>query len=160
MVNSEGIFSARQTFMKKPYTPFLAFLVLILITIPFSFDFSTSIVPGWHTTIFPAYFIGELIVIIVLLFVIIGYWLLSKQGDKTSWILFAIHFLFTIPTIIYIKFPTVFLDLQIPNQDKQIKAIAFRMHFISAAWILFVLGQILFVIYYIRVQKVKHTISP
>ena len=78
--------------MTRPYIPFLVFLVLLLLTIPFSFDFATSVVPGWHTTIYPPYFIWALILIVVLLLMKIGYWLLSKRFDKINWILFAIHF--------------------------------------------------------------------
>src|SRR5215216_5777514 len=120
--------------MNKPYIPFLAFLVLLLLTIPFSSDFATSVVPGWHTTIFPPYFIWGLVVIIVLVLVTIGYWLLSKRTGKTNWALFAIHFLLTIPTVIYLKFPAILLDLQMANQDELIRTLEFRMRLISVAW--------------------------
>jgi hypothetical protein len=141
--------------MTRPYIPFLAFLILLVLTIPFSFDFATSVVPGWHTTIYPPYFIWGLIVLIVLLLVTIGYWLLSKGTDKTNWTLFAIHFALTIPTVIYLKFPSILLDVQGADQYKLIKAIAFRMQLIAIAWTLFIVGQILFLIYYIRTIKSK-----
>lgn len=143
--------------MTRPYIPFLAFLILLLLTIPFSFDFATSVVPGWHTAIFPPYFIWGLIVFIVLLLVTIGYWLLSKRTDKINWTLFAIHFLLTIPTVIFLKFPSILLDVQLTDQDKLIKAIEFRMKLIPIAWILFIVGQVLFLIYYVRTIKAKHT---
>lgn len=143
--------------MTRPYIPFLAFLILLLLTIPFSIDFATSVVPGWHTTIFPPYFIWGLIAFIVLLLVTIGYWLLSKRTDKINWTLFAIHFLLTIPTIIFLKFPTILLDVQLTDQDKLIRAIEFRMKLIPIAWTLFIVGQILFLIYYVRIIKAKHT---
>ena len=145
--------------MTRPYIPFLAFLILLLLTIPFSFDFATSLVPGWHTTIFPPYFVVGLIVIIVLLLVTIGYWLLSKRTDKINWTLFAIHFALTIPTIIYLKFPSIFLNVTFADQDKLIKAIEFRMKLIPIAWILFIAAQIMFLIYYIRTIKAKSTLT-
>ena len=141
--------------MTRPYLPFLAFLLLLLLTIPFSFDFATSVVPGWHTTIFPPYFIWELIVIIVMLFVTIGYWLLSNQTDKINWTLFTIHSILTIPTILYLKFPSILLDFQATNQNEWIRAIDYRMKLIPLAWILFIVGQILFIIYFIRTIKTK-----
>jgi hypothetical protein len=141
--------------MTRPYIPFLAFLILLLLTIPFSFDFATSAVPGWHTTIFPPYFVWGLVILIVLLLVTIGYWLLSRRTDKRNWTLFAIHFVLTIPTIIYLKFPSIFLDVQVADQNKLIKAITFRMRLIPIAWTLFIVGQILFLIYYIRTIKTK-----
>lgn len=141
--------------MTRPYLPFLAFLVLLLLTIPFSFDFATSVVPGWHTTIFPPYFIWGLIVLIVLLLATIGYWLLTKRTDKTNWSLFAIHFLLTIPTIIYLKFPSILLDVDVTDQSEWIRAIQFRLKLIPVAWALFIVGQILFLIYYFRAIKAK-----
>jgi hypothetical protein len=141
--------------MAKPYILFLAFLILLLLTIPFSFDFATSVVPGWHTTIFPPHFIWGLIVLVVLLLVTIGYWLLSKRVDKTNWALFAIHFTLTIPTVIFLKFPTILLGGQLTNQEELIRAIEFRVKLIPIAWTLFIVGQILFLIYYIRTIKIK-----
>ena len=141
--------------MKRPYIPFIAFLVLLLLTIPFSFDFSTSVVPGWHTTIFPPYFIWGLILIIVLLLVTIGYWLLLKRVDRINWILFAFHFLLTIPTVIFLKFPSIFLDVQQTNQEEIIKAISLQIKLIPVAWTLFIVGQTLFIIYFVRTINSK-----
>lgn len=145
--------------MTRKYIPFLAFLILLALTIPFSPDFATSVVPGWHTTIFPPYFIWGRIVMIVLLLVTIGYWLLSNRTDKTNWTLFAIHFILTIPTVIYLKFPSILLDVQLTDQDRLIEAIQFRfrLKLIPIAWTLFSLGQILFLIYCIRTIKAKRT---
>ena len=140
--------------MKKPYFPFLAFLVLLLLTIPFSFDFSTSAAPGWHTTIFPHYFIWGLIVVNVLLLAIIGYWLLLKRVDKINWTLFVIHFILTITSVIFIKFPLIFLDVQQINQQF-IKAVSLRMKLIPVAWILFIIGQVLFFVYFFRTSNSK-----
>jgi hypothetical protein len=141
--------------MRRPYIPFIAFLVLLLLTIPFSFDFATSVVPGWHTTIFPPYFIWGLILIIVLLLVTIGYWLLSKRVDKTNWTLFSFHFLLTISTVIFLKFPSIFLDIQQTNQEETIKAISLRIKLIPVAWTLFIVGQTLFIIYFVRTINSK-----
>jgi hypothetical protein len=144
--------------MRRPYIPFLAFLSLLLMTIPFPFDFATSVVPGWHTTILPPYFIWGLIVLIVLLLVTIGYWLLSKRTDKRNWTLFAIHFALTIPTVIYLKFPSILLDVQLTEQNELIRAIEFRIRLIPFAWTLFLVGQIIFLIYFFRtINRSKRT---
>jgi hypothetical protein len=142
--------------MKRPYLPFFAFLILLWLTIPFSFIFSTDAIPGWHTTIFPLYFIWRLIVMGALLFVTIGYWLLKKQADRINWTLFAIHFALTIPTVIYLKFPSMFLDVHTANQYELFKLIQFRIELIPIAWTLFIIGQLLFFIYYLRTIRVKH----
>ena len=139
--------------MTKSYIPFLAFLILLLLTIPFSFDFATSVVPGWHTTIFPLYFIWGLSVLIVLLLLTIGYWLLSERTNKINWTLFIIHVALTIPTSIYLKFPSILLNVQLTDQNELIKLIEFRMKLIPVAWTLFIIGQILFLIYFVRTIK-------
>jgi hypothetical protein len=141
--------------MTRPYIPFIAFLILLVLTIPWSFDFATSVVPGWHTTIFPPYFIWGFFIMVVLLLATIGYWLISKRTDKTNWTLFAIHFLLTIPTVIYLKFPSILLDVQLTDQNELIEAFEFRMRLIPVAWALFIAGQIMFLIYYIRTIKAK-----
>ena len=140
--------------MKKPYFPFLAFLVLLLLTIPFSIDFTTSAAQGWHITIFPHYFIWGLIVVNVLLLAIIGYWLLLRRVDKINWTLFVIHFILTITSVIFIKFPLIFLDVQQINQQF-IKAVSLRMKLIPVAWTLFIIGQVLFLVYFIRISNSK-----
>ena len=139
--------------MIRPYIPFLAFLIILILTIPFSFDFATSAVPGWHTTIYPPYFVSGLISMIVLLLVTIGYWLLSKRVDKTSWTLFAIHFILTIPIVIFLKFPSIFLDTMQTNQEELLRNLSLRIKLIPVAWTLFIAGQILFIIYYVRTVK-------
>ena len=143
--------------MTRPYIPFIAFFILLLLTIPLSFDFATSVVPGWHTTIFPPYFVWELIVVIALLLVTIGYWLLLKRVDKINWTLFAIHFITTILTVIFLKFPSILLDAQEPDQNKLIREIAFRINLIPVSWMIFIAGQILFLIYYVRAIKANRT---
>jgi len=139
--------------MTRLYIPFLAFLVLLLLTIPLSFDFATSVVPGWHTTIYPPYFIWGLILIVVLLLVTIGYWLLSKRVDKINWTLIAIHFILTIPTVIFLNFPSIFLNVQPTNQEELLRDLSLRIKLIPVAWTLFIVGQVLFLVYYIRAIK-------
>jgi hypothetical protein len=140
----------------RPYIPFLAFLVLLVLTIPFSSDFATSVIPGWHTTIFSPYFIWQLIIIFLLLLSTIGYWLLSKRIDKINWRLFAFHFILTIPMLTFLKFPTIFLNIDQTYQEKIIKVISLQRKLIPLVWTLFIIGQVLFVIYFIRITNSKH----
>jgi hypothetical protein len=141
--------------MARPCIPFLAFLVILILAIPFSFHFASSVVPGWHTTIYPPYFAWTAIVIIIMLFVTIGYWLLSRQVDKINWTLFIVHFIVTIPTVIFIKFPSIFLDVHQANQHELIKRILLRVKLIPWGHGIFIAGQILFLIYFIRTIKSK-----
>ena len=141
--------------MSRTFIPFLAFLILLLLAISFPFDFATSVVPGWHTTIFPPYFIWTFIVVIALLLVAIGYWLLSKRTDRINWTLFAIHCALTIPTVFFVKLPSFLVDFQKTNQDDLISVLAFRMKLIPIAWALFITGQLLFLVYFFRTIRNK-----
>ncbi len=139
--------------MNRLFIPLLVVLILVLLAVAFSFDSSTLAVPGWHTTIYPPYFIGVIISILFLLFVSIGYWLLTNIADKIIWILFALHFTLTIPTAVFIFFPSIFLNVQQGDQEEIIKAVIFRMKLIPVAWTLFIIGQVLFVSYTVRAFK-------
>ncbi len=145
--------------MKKSYIPFLAFLILLVLTLPFPFHYATSVVPGWHTTIFPPYFAGIFVVVIVLLFITIAYWLLSKKVDKTNWTLFIIHFLATIPTIIFIRFPFILLNSQQASEAELLTNISNRIKLIPMASSIFIAAQILFLIYFFRTIRAKRIIT-
>ena len=144
-----------QNFMTRLYFPLIAFLTLLLLTIPFSFDFATSVVPGWHTSIYPPYYIWTLAMVVVLLFVVIGYWLMSRRVDKTNWTLFILHLLLTIPTVIFIKFPSILLDVHEANRDEFIRSFLMRVKLIPWAEGIILVGQVLFLVYFIRTIRKK-----
>jgi hypothetical protein len=124
--------------MKIEKLPFIVFLLLTISFFPLSQHYATSLVPGWHTTIFPPYFIWQSIVVLVMLLVSIAYWKLSKIPDRINWTFFIIHFILTIPLIIYLKFDSVIINLATKSKDVLLIPIAFA------------LGQILFIVQYIR----------
>ncbi len=122
--------------MAKNHIPFLAFFIL-LITILVWGNFATAVVPGWHTTIGSPYFItGDIFIVAIVLFlIIIAYWLLSKRVEKINWVLFALHFASTAPIIIYLKAPFA------------------STPFIFTIVALFVVSQVLFLLYFIKTIK-------
>jgi hypothetical protein len=56
----------------------------------------------------------------------------------------------TIASVIFIKFPTIFLEFQPGYEDEFSNEIIFRMKMIPVAWAIFSTGQLLFPVYYIR----------
>ena len=139
--------------MVKTYIPFLAFLALLLLTIPF--PFATSVVPGWHVTVLPPLFIWTSILAIVFIFVAIGYWLLNQHAKPISWTFFIIHLLLTLPAVIFIKLPTIFLEFDTTNQEILLHRLSIRMAFIPWAWVLFTIGQIIFLVSFVRIIITK-----
>ena len=124
--------------MKIKQLPFIIYLLLTISFFPLSSDYATSVVPGWHTTIFPPYFIWQFIVVFIILLVSIAYWKLSKKTSTINWIFFIIHFILTIPAIIYLKFGSIIFNSATISKDELLIPIAF------------VLGQILFIVHYVR----------
>jgi hypothetical protein len=145
--------------MKRSVIPVIAFLILLLLSIPFSLYIPTSGITGWHTTIIPRFFFLILFSIILLIFVIIGHWIYFRRNDRLDWILFSIHFVLTIPTFIYLQIPFILLDVNITNINYFLNEVVFRIKLIPLAWTLFIAGQTLFLFYYFRIiKKQKATI--
>jgi predicted membrane channel-forming protein YqfA (hemolysin III family) len=138
--------------MKRAYIPLIAFLGLILLTIPFSIEMTSSVTPGWHTTIYSPEYFYAFVLMIVLVFAVIGYWLVINKADKLNWIIFIIHALLSISTLIFIKNPSIFLNYQNPD-DERFRNFTLLLKLIPWAHRLFVVGQIIFLIYFIRVLR-------
>ena len=58
-------------------------------------DFATSVIPGWHTTVFPPFFLTPFIILFILLFESIVYWQIHKTGRQVNKRLTISHILFT-----------------------------------------------------------------
>lgn len=141
--------------MTRPYLPFLIFLLLFLSTMPFSFDVAISVVPGWHTAIFPPWFIISVIVIIVLLLVTVTYWLLAKRGNKPKPFLFVSHILLTIPLLLYLRFPGILITAPLNKEDQLLQMLELNRKVALTTLALFMLGLVLFIIYFIRTIKIN-----
>jgi hypothetical protein len=50
----------------------------------YAFDFEPSIVPGWHTTIYPKEFLWSSIIVIIALFAATAIWQASNNVDKSN----------------------------------------------------------------------------
>ena len=124
--------------MKLSYLPSLIFICIFLSFFPLSLDYATSVVPGWYTSIFPPYFIWQSIVVLIILLVSIAYWKLSTKNGTINWIFFFVHFILTIPAIIYLKYGLMIFNSVIISKDELLIPITF------------VLGQILFIVHYVR----------
>ncbi len=124
--------------MKLSYIPSLIFICIFLSFFPLSLDYAISVVPGWHTTIFPPYFIWQSIIVLIILLVSIAYWKISTITGTINWIFFIVHFILTIPAIIYFKYGLKIFNSLTISKDELLIPISF------------VLGQILFIVHYVR----------
>lgn len=145
--------------MLKTKTSLLIFIILFVILIPYSIlfsnsDFVTSIIPGWHTTINSFNLIANILKLIVLLIVLILYWKLTKVEKEMKMPVFIFHLLLTIPSIFISKFPlSNFINYDSKKLDKFITEIENINRLVILINLLFVIGQILFGIYYYKTLK-------
>jgi hypothetical protein len=145
--------------MKRPLIPLLAFVVLLALIMPVVPGFPSTTAPGWHTTIFPAYFLWIGVALVALLFIVIGYLLTLEKADGVSWTLFALHAMLTLSAIIYLRFPFLALGTPVANPENWLDTMIERMEFARVVWILLGVAQVLFVFYYTRVLKTNRRIT-
>ncbi|TEB44949.1 hypothetical protein D0809_07135 [Flavobacterium circumlabens] len=137
--------------MMKTKTTFLICIFLLVLLFPYSIlyltsNFLSSVIPGWHTTIYP---LATLLKFIILLIVAFYYWKLSKIITEVNFKKFIIYFLLTLPAIIITKLD-LYTILHFRSNDPEgvmttIRAVIFIRIFTN---ILFFTGQILFAVYY------------
>jgi hypothetical protein len=136
--------------MKKKFLPLLTFLGLFLFTSPLLILFSesdmvTSVIPGWHTTLFPPHFLFSIVISIALLLNAISYAMLLRKRQLLNLKLFALHFLLTIPIVLHLNFPFLFLSENMnQNADYLAKEVDLEVLFFKITIISFIVGQIVF----------------
>ena len=132
-------------------TTFLICIFLLVLLFPYSIlylnsDFSSSVIPGWHTTIYP---MATLIKFIILLIVAFYYQKLSKVINEIDFKKLVLYFLLTFPGVLITKLDLYELFNFNPNNLEsfavQIKIIGFIKVFTN---VLFFTGQIFFAVYY------------
>ncbi len=135
--------------------PFLTFITILSLTIKAMLtDFATSVIPGWHITIFPPYSVGIFSIIISVFLGTLGYGYYFKKSIKIKLLVFVIHLLLILPLIICISLPVLIFDLLFFNHlNDAINNVELFQSFILLLIILFVIGKILFVYYFMKTKK-------
>ncbi|OQP56557.1 hypothetical protein [Niastella populi] len=91
--------------MKRSRVLIISFLILLLAALLFFFGGAMSMVPGWHTVIYPPWYAWVLVVIMTLFFGTIGYWLYIKRISRLNRLLFIIYAAVTTVVYFFLKFP-------------------------------------------------------
>jgi DNA integrity scanning protein DisA with diadenylate cyclase activity len=146
----------------KTKTSLLIFTILFVILIPYSLlflksDFASSIIPGWHTTINSFNLIANILKLVLLFIVVIFYWKLSKIIKAMPFKYFILHLFLTIPSIIISKIPLIFfVNFDNQNLEKTINEIDNVNRIVIIINTLFIIGQILFGMYYYKTWKKRN----
>lgn len=145
--------------MIRTKTAFFIFLILCIILFPYwiiylQFDYLSSIVPGWNTTIITGQIISNTSKFLILTVITIYYWKLSSNTNQLNFKKFLVHFLMTIPAV-FIERISLYelLNFNSLNADSFVNWIQI-IFFINICYnILFIIGQILFGIYYVKLKN-------
>lgn len=145
--------------MIKTKTALIIFTMLFVILIPYSLlffqsDFATSIFPGWHTTINSAKITANILKLVLLFIVIIFYWRLTKIIERMPFKYFILHLFLTFPSVIISKIPLIlFVNFNNKNIENTISEIDSVNRIVAIINTLFIIAQILFVMYYYKTKK-------
>lgn len=146
--------------MNKTYIPFLTFLGILLMLIPQVFHESTTVIPGWHTTIYNPYYFAGTLVFLFIFFNTLGYLILPKRVAKINRVVVIIHLLCTIPLIYYMLHPfEVFVNEQSVDINEVLKSIKRQEYFSLFLSSIFVIGQICFFVYFVKSSRKSKTIA-
>jgi len=140
---------------------FIIFALLAAFTFPYLYlylilksDFFSSIIPGWHTVIYDYPLLPALIKFLFLAVVSFYYWKLSKVIKEINLKRFIIHFLLTIPGIIFSKINLYqLLYSQSSDPENFMFQIQIVVYIRILSNILFFVGLILFGMYYKKIKK-------
>jgi hypothetical protein len=147
--------------MIKTKTAFIIFILLSIIIFPYyivvitiNSDFFNSIIPGWNTNIIGGRIILNLIKFLILSIVTFYYWKLSRVTTVIQLKKFTIHLLLTIPAVLISKINLYDL-LHFNSIDPEIFMSQLRIIININIFLsfLFLLGQILFWIFYFRTKQ-------
>jgi len=146
--------------MVKTKIAFIIFAVLTVIIFPyyifilsFDSDFINSIIPGWHTTIFPARIISNLFKFLILGAISFYYWKLSKIEKEINLKKFLIHFFLTIPAILIVKLNIYEFFRMFYSSESFLSLIKAVVYVSILVNILFFIGQVFFVLLYTKIIK-------
>ena len=137
--------------MEKKYIPFLSFLLLFLVATPFESGLTIEN-PGWNTVI-PSTSYLEIIVWSILLVILITYWIILRKGKVISSKIFAVHFILCLPFVFYARF-NMFISMTTAENSKDILEFITLLDIAAyASLFLFLLSQIIFIIYIIKNKR-------
>lgn len=106
--------------MKKTIPILLILILVILLVNAFSFDTATSVVPGWHTTILPPYFLVSVVFTILLLIDVPIYWYCNKRDLSNAKKVVITHFITSFLLVVLLRIPEIYSRNLLNLKDNEI----------------------------------------
>jgi len=146
--------------MYRQSIPFLSFGTLFILTIIFYCEIVTSPYNTATSTLFALSAFSIFKLSVSLLLVTIGYWILLRKKITINLILCSIHLISTIPLLLFIKQPSLFIHTT--NTESEIvsgftvsSGVDLSLYKANIAIYMFVTAQILFVAYFTDINCEK-----
>lgn len=125
----------------KNYIPLISFALLLILAIPFESGFTIQSLTGWNMVI-PSTSYLEIIVLIIITIITFTYWKITKY--KIGLKLFALHFLLTIPIVLWARFNFPIRQITAKNSTDILKFIDLLDRILYTVLVLFFTGQVIF----------------
>lgn len=138
----------------RKYIPLIAFTLLLILAIPFESGFTIQSLSGWNMVI-PSTSYLEIIVLIVISIITFVYWRISKKETQINLKLFLIHFILSIPIVIWARFNFPIRQITEKNSTNILQMIALIDQILYTILLLFFVGQTFFVILLFKIRKTK-----
>ena len=136
----------------KKYVPFIAFTSLLILSIPFESGFIIQSLSGWNTVI-PSTSYLEIIVLILISIITFIYWRISKKETQINLKLFVIHFIMTIPIVLWARFNFPIRQITAKNSTDILEMITLIDRILYSVLISFFVGQVFFAILLIKIRN-------
>jgi len=137
--------------MQKKYLPILSFLLLLIIATPFESGFTIQH-PGWHTII-PSTSYLEIIIWLLISIILFSYYIIIKKGKTIHLKIFLIHFVLSIPLVLYARFNIFIRFTASKNTTDILEFITILNTIAYTSLILFLISQVIFIIYIIKNKR-------
>ncbi|GIZ08737.1 hypothetical protein [Flavobacterium sp. UMI-01] len=136
----------------KRYTPLISFSLLLILATPFESGFTFQSLTGWNMVI-PSTSYLEIIVLIIVSIIAFIYWRLLKNKSKIDFKLFTLHYLLTIPIVLWARFNFPIRQFTAKNSTDIFEMIDLINRILYTVLLLFSIGQIIFAYLLFKIRK-------
>ena len=139
--------------MQQKYLPFLSFIFLLTIATPFESGFRIQN-SGWKTII-PTTSYLEVIVWTLIAIISFVYWLKLKRQNETSFNIYLLHFVLTVPIVLYARLNSLVRQILAKNSEDMSELITSLTLVACSVLLLFCIGQMIFIVTLVKKRKNK-----
>jgi hypothetical protein len=139
--------------MDRKYLPFIAFLFLLILATPFESGLRIQN-SGWNT-IFPTTSLLEIIVWVFIAIITFMYWLRIKKSKEIVIKIFLIHFILTIPIVLYARFNLLIRQITAKSVQDILELITIINIIAYSVLTVFCIGQIIFIYSILKKSNLK-----